>query len=268
MENSKPKSRYNGCYYEKKTNDLLIAINHFNPNQYQNIMPLIEALDKISVLPGYAIGMFEVTDLLRLYYKIYAFRLDHPEEFIPKYADKNLVTHRKILHFLDIRINHPIKALTTDCYQPGMHITGIQQKDIEQQLPSVYTFINVERTEKGIWQLYLFGKLQDFLSGVWNGLQKGRYYFISNRDLYTFNDMLSLSSFTEYQLLPRVTITGHEFATVDCCFFSLNEGLCKESVLFKRMDDIIMPFSTQQKILVPYQTTSKTIFERRPIQVV
>lgn len=234
--------------FANKTYDLLRAIVKFDKSQYSNIMPIVSVLDKITIAAGFAIGMFQIRQQLQLNYKIYVFFQNPMTEFIPKFEHHHLITHKKFLHLFNVRVNRPTLVLSKNSYCPGMHITGIQQDEIRQMLPSIYDFIHVEWTKEGIWQLYLFQHLQEFLNRLWKGAH-GRYGIVSQRQIQVIKELFPLAPLDNLQLLPNVSITDDNSATIESCYLNYNDQLCKETMIFKRINHVVKPFSVKQEIL-------------------
>ena len=235
-------------YFANKTYDVLRATENFDKFQYSNIMPIVSVLDKITIAAGFAIGMFQTSRDLQLNYKIYAFCYNPMTEFVPKYEHQNLITHKKFLHLFNVRVNRPTLVLSKNSYCPGMHITGIQQDEICRMLPSIYDFVQVEWSEQGVWQLYLFQHLQEFLNRLWKGAH-GRYGIVSQRQIQVIKELYPLAPLDNLQLLPNVSITDDNSATIESCYLNYNDQLCKETMIFKRINHVVKPFSVKQEIL-------------------
>ena len=236
-------------YFAEMAYQGIFAIDKFDYRHCDDLTSIFKIFDKIKVLPEFVPGMFQETTFGRLMFRLYAYRKNNPIEFVPSYEKKEMITRHKILGVIHFKKKHEATVLTPSCYEFGMHITGIQQEEIEKIVPSIYSFLHVDFNIKGIWQLFLVQMMEPFMNDWWQGPYHGRYYVLVQRNYELINEMYPLSSLPDEIILPQVSIVDENTARVICCYLGPDHQLYRETVIFKKEEGFVRLFSKMSVLI-------------------
>ena len=233
----------------------ICAIKEHDFKNAANINDILVVLDKLFIRFGYTIGCYEVMCLGNTHYVLYPHKINANLEFIPEYVDEKVETPDEVTIQKTNRKRRPRpkldKVLIPFDFNPDYKIVGYQEITLKDFLPSIFHYVNVPYTKEGIWQLYLLHYATDYFPLGWhcNYRRKNRIFSLNDIDVI---DEIDCSCYRNASILPAVYFIDSNRAVVECSYFSLWSGLCREFVCFDRTSGFFEVTERERKVLIEY----------------
>jgi len=182
--------------------DFISAIENFDFERFDDIMPILKPLYKISVRDGYVVDAFKSGDRWGSTFRLYACRRDAICKYEP-YANNDEAKQGKNIV----------------PYHDTMWISGLLDISVSKQIPSVFNSLTIPFDEMGIWQAYLLSIAPTLMPKDWHGGYSDRLYIFH---LSTLNSLpVSCSDYYEdASLLPHIRIIDNNHAEVVCTYWN------------------------------------------------
>jgi len=202
-------------------------VEKFDFSRFDDIMPILEPLDKIKIDDGYVVDVFKEGDRYGSRMQLYACKRDAQIKYDPQTKEIPLFTTKQTL-FGKKEVQTGTKKEFLP-YSDDMYIASMLEYEVAKAIPSVFTHLSIPFDQMGIWQAFLLHISPSMMPRDWHGGYGSRDYIFDLNILP--NIKIDCSEFyNDESLLPRVDILDERNAVVTCTFWNSWRGLCKQSV--------------------------------------
>ena len=210
---------------------------------FDDLMPLMEPLDCLSIRQGYVLDAFEFGDSLGSYFKLYC-RKEGSEIMYQEPKEDVMQKNGRVLFRL--AENKELPPYTDDMYLQGMYSHAVSEL-----IPEIWPYITAEFSSMAVWQCYLLHiASSSFMSLGWRPKYPNRDNIFVPSDLKGVRADCS-EYYDDPQVLPSVELTGDNEAVVSCCYWNYRQGLVREAVKVTFVDGHVQFGESELTTLVP-----------------
>lgn len=199
--------------------DFIEAIEDFDFEKFDDIMPLLKPLNKIIVREGYVLDAFKVGDRHGASFQLYTCKRDATKKYEP-YADCNSDS---------IGIDKKGEKTEASPYCDNMWISGMLDYNTAESIPSVFTNLSIPFDKMGIWQAYLLDIAPSLMPKDWHACYGSRNYIFKLDDLKELPVDCS-KYYDDTSVLPQVKIVDNNIAQIICSYWNSWSGLNKITI--------------------------------------
>jgi len=222
------------------------AIGKFDFSCFDDVMPIMEPLDKIKVDDGYVVDAFKVGNRQGNRMQLYACKRDAQIKYDPQTKEVPLfATKRTLFGKKEVQTGTKTEFLP---YSDEMYITGMLEYGVAEAIPPVFTHLSIPFDQMGIWQAFLLYISPSVMPRFWHGGYGYRDYIFDLNILPNLKGDCS-EFYSDKSLLPKVDILDEQNAIVTCTFWNDWSGLCRQSV---RVNKDMSFEESDREVLVEY----------------
>lgn len=227
--------------FSLKGSDFVRTIRKMDFKSFENLMPIMKPLDRLTIQPGYEIDAFYCGSRLGAYLRLYCCR----QGAIIMYHETE-ERKKGLFSFLMKKKNLPHNE-----YADYKYLQGTYSQKVDSIVPEVWRYITAEFSPMAVWQCYLLRIAHRVMPRRWHAIYGHNDYIFVVSDLEQRG--VDLTGYChDATVFPSVEVTGDNTATVSCCYWNDWQGLVREEIEVTFVEGHAQFGEGKTTVLVPY----------------
>ena len=221
-------------------------IRKMNFKCFDDLMPLLEPLDCLSMRQGYVLDAFQCGDRIGSRLQLYCCKEGSEIMFQEPKEDEKQKKGRWPFG--------RAKKKELPPYTDDMYLQGMYSPAVSGLIPEIWSYITAEFLPMAAWQCYLLRSAQYIMPRNWHAIYGSRDYIFVPSDLKGLSADCS-QYYDDPSVFPSVELTDDNEAVVSCCYWNDWQGLIRETVKVTFVDGHAQFVELKHTTLVPYHSS-------------